>query len=193
MMCLKKKGAIEMSIGTIVIIVIALTMLILGIVLVRSIMCSAINLTSETSNAAKTQVDSLFGATGGEIQCIGSSGDQVVMIPGRLNIVYCGVRAPNTKDYVFTTDIDPDQNSREVVDEVKGWMGGKTEVTFEQSIGPGDELAKKIARLDIPNDAPQISFVLSVTVKEKGKTDVISSQQLDFRVSNQGLIRAAMC
>jgi MFS family permease len=51
-----KKGAMELSIGTVVVIVIAITMLILGIVLVRSIMCSAVGLTGDLDNRIKGEI-----------------------------------------------------------------------------------------------------------------------------------------
>jgi len=45
----EKKGAMEMSIGTIVTIAILMVVLIMGMYLVRTIMCSGITLTEEMS------------------------------------------------------------------------------------------------------------------------------------------------
>ena len=187
----KKKAAIELSIGTIVIIVIALTMLILGIVLVRSIMCSAISLTSETGNRARAEVNKLFEATGGEIQCVGNGGEQVVMVPGKTNIVWCGIRAESLNaEYTIITE-PSDEMKGEIKNLIKEWMGGKTTLTWTGKVSPGDELPKKIARLDIPKDAPEISIVLKVTIQKNKQS--FGTQDLDFRISRQGLIRATMC
>lgn len=61
----EKKAALELSIGTIIIIVLALTMLILGIVLVRSIMCGAIGLTGELNSKVKKEIGKIFESSGG--------------------------------------------------------------------------------------------------------------------------------
>ena len=53
---MKKRGALELSVGTMIIIVLALTMLILGMIFVRSIMCSGIVLTEEISRCVENEV-----------------------------------------------------------------------------------------------------------------------------------------
>ncbi len=187
---INKKGAIELSIGTIVIIVLSLTMLILGMVLVRSIMCGAIGLTTETNTKAKAEINKVFEATGGEVQCVGNAGESVVMSPGKPNIIYCGIRADAEADYSITIDsINPVTKGAISVNDLKAWMGGNTE--WKGKVAPGDELPKKVARLDIPKNAPEIGIVVRVIAKRGGS--IISTQDLDFRVSRQGLIKAAMC
>jgi len=56
-----KKGAVELSIGTIVIIVLAMSMLILGIVLVKNIFGTGIDVVKMTDSQLKNQVGKLFG------------------------------------------------------------------------------------------------------------------------------------
>jgi len=56
-----KKGAIELSIGTIVIIVLAMSMLILGMVLVKNIFSGATAVTDMTNEQLKNQVSKMFG------------------------------------------------------------------------------------------------------------------------------------
>jgi hypothetical protein len=56
-----KKGAIELSIGTIVIIVLSMSMLILGLVLIRGIFFGAIDITEMTDSQLKDEVSKLFG------------------------------------------------------------------------------------------------------------------------------------
>ena len=58
---MKKRGAIELSIGTIVIIVLSMSMLILGIVLIRNIFQGATNIADMTNEQLKNQVSTLFG------------------------------------------------------------------------------------------------------------------------------------
>ena len=55
-----KKGAIELSVGTIVIIVLAMTMLILGIVLIRNIFTGTITNVDEINEGVRDQIKKLF-------------------------------------------------------------------------------------------------------------------------------------
>lgn len=189
MRSLSKSGAIEMSIGTIVIIVIAITMLVFGIVFVRNVMCSAISLTAQTSDGAKSEITKLFGATGNEVQCIGSAGESVALTPGRMNIIYCGVKAKVAAQYsIDVTKIVagsgiPDAKLQSwIVAGEKSWTG---------AVSPGDDVPKKILRLNIPDDAPEENIIVSVEIKKDNQ--VISSQDLDLAIKRAGLIKSAMC
>lgn len=55
-----KKGAIELSIGTIVIIVLAMSMLILGIILVRNIFKGSTNSVDELNSKVRSEIRTLF-------------------------------------------------------------------------------------------------------------------------------------
>jgi len=57
-----KKGAIELSIGTVVIIVLAMSMLILGIILIRNIFTTAGNAVTEIDQGVKNEINRLFAA-----------------------------------------------------------------------------------------------------------------------------------
>jgi len=182
-----KKGALEMSIGTIVIIVIAITMLILGIVFVRSVMCGALSLTGDLNDRVTGEINKLFGSTGGEVQCVGASGEPVRMIPGRLNIVYCGIKAPQTAKYsLVLTDYRGVYSTKS---DIKNWIVEDSWGPI--SVPPGDELPKKVLRLNIPENAPDDTITLEIAIKKEGQ--LISAQSLDFEISRVGLFRAAMC
>ena len=55
-----KKGAIELSIGTIVIIVLAMSMLILGLVLIKTIFTSSIYNVNQINDKVKDEINKLF-------------------------------------------------------------------------------------------------------------------------------------
>ncbi len=55
-----KRGAIELSIGTIVIIVLAMSMLILGMILIKNIFSGASNNVLQMNNKVKDQINKLF-------------------------------------------------------------------------------------------------------------------------------------
>ncbi len=186
---IEKKGAMELSISTIVIIVIALTMLILGIVLVRSIMCSAIKLTAQTGDAAQAEVNKLFEANGGEIQCIGNEGAPVTLTPGKTNIISCGIRADVQAEYEITLkEIWSLEKNAITTSQFNNWV--KTD-KWKGPVAPNDKLAKKVVILELPKDAPIVSIMMQVIAKREGV--VISTQDLNFKISDLGIIRAAMC
>lgn len=181
-----KKSAMELSIGTIVVVVIAVTMLILGLVLVRTIMCSAIGLTGEINDKMKGEMNRLFQTTGGEVVCIGSEGEPITLVPGRLNIIYCAVNAPTEADYTISaTNIA----GSDATADITGWVQGKQ--IWRGAISPGDELPKKVLRLNIPKNAGEQDIQVAIQVR-KGNT-LISTQDLDFSVRRVGFLRSAMC
>src|SRR3989344_4731561 len=59
-MIIGRKAAIEMSVGTIVVIVLAMTMLILGLTLVRTIFSGAITSVEQVDQAVKGKINELF-------------------------------------------------------------------------------------------------------------------------------------
>ncbi len=64
---IKKKGAIELSIGTIVIIVIAMAMLILGLVLVRTIFKGSTDSVSTLTEKVQNEIVGLFADEGADV------------------------------------------------------------------------------------------------------------------------------
>lgn len=56
-----KRGAIELSISTIVIVVLAMSMLILGLVLIKTIFSGSVSVAEMTNDQLKNQVSQLFG------------------------------------------------------------------------------------------------------------------------------------
>ena len=63
----ERKAAIELSIGTVVIIVLAMSMLILGLVLVRSIFRGATESVDDLNSKVKAQITSLFADTDAKV------------------------------------------------------------------------------------------------------------------------------
>ena len=75
-----KKAAIELSVGTIVIIVIAMTMLIMGIVLVRNIFGGATASVTSLNDKVKSEIASLFTEEGEKIVIYGAGADRTIKI-----------------------------------------------------------------------------------------------------------------
>ena len=178
-----KRAAIELSVGTIVVIVIAVVMLILGMVLTRNIMCGAIGLTGELTNKVQAEINKLFEATGEEVQCIGAGTTVVNMIPGETNFVYCSIRATKQATYsIEATKITSEAPVEEWIQGSKKWTS---------SVAPGDETPKKILRINIPENAPEGLVTIHLEIKKDNK--LILSPDLDFVIKRQGWFRAAIC
>jgi len=183
---MRKKAALELSIGTIVVIVIAVTLLILGMAFVRKIMCGAIGLTGDLNSKIKGEINRLFGAAGGEVQCIGSTGEPVKMEPGKVHIIYCGIKAKKEAKYsIEIEDYGAEITSKS---ELKRWI---ITDSWSGTVSPGDELPKKVIRISIPADAEEQNIWFTLKIKRDG--DVISTQTVDFRISRVGVFKAAMC
>lgn len=182
-----KKGAVELSVSTIVIVVLAMIMLILGIVLVRSIMCGAVGLTGELNKKIRGEIGKIFDATGGEISCVGAGEESVTLIPGKVNIIWCGIKAEKQAEYnIKVKSIKGNILSER---ELQKWVVGDD--FWKKNVAPGDEEAKKFLRLDVPDDAPEDSIIVGVEVYRDGT--LISSPDLDFEIKRTGIIRTAMC
>lgn len=182
-----KKGAIELSIGTIVVVVLAMTMLILGVVFVRNIMCGAIGLTGDINNQVRGEINKLFGATGDEVVCVGSGEQAVTLLPGKTNIIYCAVNAQKSATYNF--ELNKISATVSTEEKLRSWISGEDSLSID--VAPGDKLPKKVLRLTIPNNAPEESIV--ITFKIKKGNELISTQQLDFEVKRLSGFSSAIC
>lgn len=183
-----KRAALELSVGTIVVIVLGVTMLIIGMVLVRNIMCGALGLTSDINSKVRGEITRLFGSSQGEIECIGAVGDPVQMVPGELNSAYCGINAEQAADYeIVITSIEAPQGTTQ--QEVQSWTRGT--LGWKGRVSPGDSEPKRIVRFDIPNNAGEGLLTINVEIKRAGT--LISTKALDFDVKRVGLVKSTVC
>tara|TARA_Y100000310_G_scaffold69734_1_gene65290 strand:+ start:303 stop:863 length:561 start_codon:yes stop_codon:yes gene_type:complete len=161
---MQKKGALELSIGTIVIIVIAITMLILGIVFVRSIMCSGIQISEDLSVGVRNEVKSLFGADKYGVKCMGEGGKEVKLGTGGRRTIVCIIKEDESTTYNIKAVID--ESLKEVTTKVadtwvldSGWKG---------DVIPGGEGKETVVMLlDIPRDAPTTTLKLKITAENE--------------------------
>lgn len=180
-----RHAALELSIGTVVIVVLGVTMLIMGLVVTRNIMCGAVGMTDDINSKVRAELNKLFAENEGEVTCIGA-GDAVKMAPGKENNIYCAVKAPQQAQYAFTaTRYDLQGVS---ADKLRQWL---TTSSSEFPIAPNDRDAKKVLRIKVPENAPEGNLHLDIQVKKEAQ--LISTQNLDFEISRIGFIRSAAC
>ncbi len=183
-----KRAAIELSIGTIIIIVLGVTMLVLGMVLVRAVMCSAIGLTEETGKKASAELEKYFEEKSEEIVCVGQEA-AVKMVPDSESdsIIFCAVQASATAKYTFKiTDYGSSEGIKK--EQIAKWI---KQAESEYTISPGDTQRKKTARLRIPDNSPIGNIWLKLEIKRDG--EIVSTKTLDFDVTRKGFVRATMC
>lgn len=183
-----RRAALELSIGTVVILVLGVTMLIMGMVVTRSIMCGALGLTGEVNGKVRGELDKLFDSTEGEVACLGS-GDAVKMVPGETNIIHCSIRAPEKATYKIEIASVGSTSSSITKETVQKWVA--TKGAWVGEVAPGDFDSKKPARLVIPNNAPEGNIQLQLKVQRNN--ELISTQDLDFEISRVGFVRSAAC
>jgi hypothetical protein len=174
---INKKGAMELSMSTVVILVLAMTMLILGLVLVRSIFKGATSSVNDINEKVKGEISSLFVDESEKIT-INLGADSTAKIPADTKNfgVSFGAKTsdgtPVSSDrmkYKLTLD---DQSNRNCVKEISY---NKVKEFFQQSIGAhirfdqfeGDT-AFSIVSLDIPEATALCSQKVFIEVYDKG-------------------------
>lgn len=163
-----RRGTMEMSIGTIVTIVLLVSVLILGIFLIQKIFSSATSVVDLTDAQLRNEVNKLF-----------SSEDKMTIYPGtRLLVIkqevtdgvgigirnsFTGANAPKKFSYEVQVS-DPDLQSKCGVskNEAENWIvTGKAERDI--SIPSGD-FSTRIVRFQIPTGAPLCTLRYRVVV-----------------------------
>jgi len=175
----QKKGAIELSIGTIVIIVLAMSMLILGMVLVKNIFGGATSIVDLNNDQISAKIRDLYGND--KKLVIYPSTDIFEVKSGETSAFAIRVQnlltGSNAGDVRFSYTIEPeDQDLRDcglsLVD-FNIWMKGETGQINEIPIG--EEVVEKIL-LDIPDGTVLCKFKIRVDVKYDGQTTYAKEQ-----------------
>ncbi len=169
---ISKRGAIELSIGTIVIIVLAMSMLILGIVLVKNIFGVGMDVTDVIGNEVEQEITNMFG-----------EGDKLAMAPSaRRKDVQVGektgfgfaiankISGGEGQDAKFSYDIAvSDENLRDCglrAAEVEKWI--KSGRTLPIGAISTSQPFKAIILMTIPENAPLCTVTYIITVKADG-------------------------
>ncbi len=104
MVLANKEGALELSIGTIVVIVIGMSMLILGLVLVRTIFTGATSSVDTLNEQVMNEIVGLFGDDSGNLLIKLGSTNSVTLKPGNKQFnVAIGVQHPDGQSITRST------------------------------------------------------------------------------------------
>lgn len=162
-----KKAQMQMSVGTIVTIVLLMTVLILGLVLVRNIFGSGISAIDQVDTAIQNEINSLFA----------EEGKPIVVYPASRQIkLDKGDDVP--KGFAFSiknNDVDPAEFSYTVEaqdiskcgtsftkNDADGFLLGGS---GSFSLGPGNDLdLARIVKFDVPETAPPCTIIYNLEV-----------------------------
>jgi len=195
MMFKRKSGAIELSMTTIIVVVLSLTLLIMGFVFVRSIMCGAIGFTEEINSKVNREIQQLFETSGGEVVCVGSQ-EAKTMIPGQDNFIFCSINAKQQgEDYTIRL-AEPIKSADISSRETATWIKPGNDVWTEKDFPPQDKTPRKTITVSIPEEASEGNIRINIIATKSGTTGtnaVTGSKNLDFRVTRSGVVRNILC
>jgi hypothetical protein len=187
-MAKNKKAQLELSIGTIVVLVIGVSMLILGMILVRSIMCSGLQITEDVTTGVKNEIKTLFGAEQFGVKCLGEGGQDVKLGTGGRRKVICMIKTEEQTSYdIQIKSLESLQGAKtDIVNNwaiSKGWTG---------SVTPGQENEETVLLLNIPRDAPATTLKITIQSKNVGTGSEKTITSI-IDVVPTGLIKGAIC
>lgn len=186
---LKKLGAIEMSMTTIVIIVISIIVLIFGIIFARNVMCSGIQITEQVDSAVKSQLTALFGADKYGVNCMGEGNQEIKLGTGGRRKVICMIKSEEESEYsIKITRVESLKGASDSV--VDKWI---LDQDWTGTVSPGGDGSEAvILLLDIPRDAPTTTLKLKIqeTNQRSGSTDTRYSI---IDIVPAGFFRTTMC
>lgn len=169
-----KEGAIELSMGTIVVLVLAMSMLILGLVLVRSIFRTATNSVNELDQKVRTEITNLFVDESSKVVVKLGSDRTARITAGNTNFgIGIGAKTlsggPATKELKYKLTID--DSARENCYKILGRNGVKK--LFKQNLdtyaefdGFEGDAAYAIVQVTIPEGTALCQQKVYVDVKD---------------------------
>jgi len=165
-----KRGAVELSVGTIVVLVLAMTMLIMGIVLIRGIFRGATYNVKSLNEKVRGEINKLFTEDDKLVIFLAENiakveqGDDFGVAFGIKNL-----ETGTTQAGIFSSDVVV-SNPSEVQSKcgisssvVENWMTGKSEANIP--ISPG-QVGHGLVRFNIPKTAPLCTIRFRINIEK---------------------------
>ena len=184
-----KDGALELSIGTIVVIVIGMSMLILGLVLVRTIFTGSTEAVDVLNEKVQGEIVSLFAAEGSDV-VIKLGSDRVVKVKkGEFTTVGLGARKSNGDAIEDRRDLEyriEFQTSNEwgCTNPEKMFASDNTWTSFD-SANPSAVFAA--IEIKVPEDFEVCTQKVFVKVKNRDNDDFVGSEYFIIEVIKSGI------
>ncbi len=192
-----KKAAIELSIGTVVIIVLAMSMLVLGIALIRNIFKGATGVVDLSNDKVLEEITSLFSDEGSDI-VVKLGADQTAKIKQDSGPFSVGIGARKTDrsaitaaddiKYKITLDEDTPGNCYQVYGDTE------TEKLFLTPLGTPDRRFDKfegsqafaVIQLNVPDAVPLCTQKVYIEVKETGESSYYAGNYFIVEIQEKG-------
>jgi hypothetical protein len=176
-----KKAAIELSMGTIVILVLAMTMLILGLVLIRTIFTGAKYNVETINTKVEGEINKLFSED--KKMVIYLADNQASMNPGETYGVAFGVKnnirgTDEAPKFKYTVSFD--QSSCKTLKEKEAMAWIKLGSSSDGITVPYNEMKAWIIRFEIPESAP--GCMVRYNIEVKNNADVYTSESFDVNI-----------
>ena len=167
-----RKGALEMSIGTIVIIVIGMSMLILGLVLVRTIFTGSIYNVKQINEKVKGEINGLFRDEGRK-SAVHQPDNKADVRQGKdfgvafgIKNVETGTTESSSFHYeIFASSSVSDGCTGLTADRAESWIKARKSRTIP--IAPGS-IEYNLVRFEIPEDAPLCIIPFDIVIEKDG-------------------------
>jgi hypothetical protein len=175
-----KKAAMEMSVGTIVTIVLLMSVLVLGLVMVRNIFSGGTDLTSRINQKSLSEVDKIFEDTDSTLAFVPSDRQVSIKQGNNKDGFAFLVNNQNVRPtrFRYKIYIDPQFNLNVQCEggvthkEAESWLGGYISGNIPQ-VPPSSRMENpEMIRLNIPKTAPKCTIpytVEVVNVEEEGR------------------------
>ncbi len=162
-MTMKKRGAIEFSMTTIIIIVLGVTMLIFGMIFVRNIMCSGIIITDKITENVENEIKSLFGTNDYGVKCMGEAGQEIKIGDGGHRQIACVITV--NKETYYELKIDEVKSlSGASQDSVDSWI---LDQDWSGTVSPGQKTVSVLV-LDLPQKVSDTSLKITLNATISG-------------------------
>ncbi len=183
-----KRAAMEMSVGTIVTIVLLMSVLILGLVFIRKIMCSGISLTEDIDEKIRGQLINLFGTDKYGVECMGEAGQDIKLGDGGQRQFICVINVKEETEYDFYVDSVTSLGGVSTTN-VKNWI---IKEGWEGTAAAGNPKTVVPLILKIPEDVSEtvLDIEITVTNQNTGSKDTHNSVVTVTPVSG---INTAVC
>jgi hypothetical protein len=184
-----KQGAMEMTMGTIVTIVLLVSVLIFGLIFTRSIMCKSILITDDITAAVEGQISGLFDISDFGVKCVGEDGKiPKIGTDGTLKLVGCYVKTDEQNTYTFT------------ITKIEILKGTASESQLGFITKEGDEKISKISaegpvnfvRFAPSANLPPTSVAISIDVADENSGET-ESHEILLNLEKVGTLSKAIC
>lgn len=191
-----REGALELSIGTIVVIVIGMSMLILGLVLVRTIFSGSTSTVDDLNEQVQSEILNLFGDSTGNVVVKLGSADTAKVKPGERFNVAVGAQHPDgasiTRDslqYRISLADDSNENCLRLLGKERAEGLFVTRVNtwnnFDQFSG---STAFGLVEIDVPSGTARCTQKVNIDMKLKEEQQASSGDAFILEVTREGIL-----